>query len=96
MYAKAPSHEEWTHICTLALDMVMGQLHSLSFVSHQKELLVLNKYQAGHSEKQRNLFSFLGLKPHILHGTYNIAQLARQRQWKVTLCKTHSTSAETK
>jgi hypothetical protein len=73
LYAKAPSHEEWLHICTLALDMVMGQLHTFSAVSHQKVLLVLNEEQAGHSEKQRNLFSLLRLKPQILHGTYNIA-----------------------
>jgi hypothetical protein len=53
--------------------MVTGQLHTFSLVSRQKELLVLKEKQAGYSEKQRNLSSLLGLKPQILHGTYNIA-----------------------
>jgi hypothetical protein len=43
LYEKAPSHEEWMHICTLALDIVMGQLHTFRVAYRQKELLVLNE-----------------------------------------------------
>jgi hypothetical protein len=43
LYEKIPSHEEWMHICTLVLDIVMGQLHTFCTAYRQKELLVLNE-----------------------------------------------------
>jgi hypothetical protein len=53
----------------MALDRVRGKLHALGVLHLQKELLVLNRHKAGHSGKEKNHFSLLGLTAQFFWGT---------------------------